>query len=94
VDCIKELFKVIETNKSFPDYEKYESVRDLFSHRPQYFKPTVEKFLKYFNDKSFDYKKFDPHNGWIIIDLESSKSKQVLGQSIDDCIKTIKNIHS
>jgi hypothetical protein len=94
VDCIKELFKVIEDNSSFPDYEKYKVIRDLFSHRPEYYKDTMFRFLKYFNDKSFDYKRFDPDNGWIIIDLESSKSKQALGQLIDDCIKSVKNIYS
>jgi hypothetical protein len=91
VDCIKELFKIID--KTVPDYEKYKVIRDLYSHRPPYVKPTVEKFLNHFNDKSFDYKKFDPDNGWIIIDIESSRSKQVLGQLIDDCIKSIKNTY-
>lgn len=90
VDCINELFRVIE--KSFPEYEKYESLRDLFSHRPQYFKNTIATFLEYFDDKSFYYKKFDPQNGWIIIDIESSKSKQILHQIIKECIKSIKNI--
>lgn len=90
VDCIKELFKIID--KSIPEYEKYKVIRDLFSHKPQYHKATIIRFLKYFNDKSFDYKKFDPDNGWIIIDIESSKSKQVLHQIIKDCIEYIKNM--
>jgi hypothetical protein len=94
VDCIKELFKVIEKDKSFPEYEKYKVIRDIFSHRPHYQKDTMFRFLKYFNDKSFDYKRFDPDNGWITIDLESSKSRQVLGQLIKDCIKSIKSIYS
>lgn len=86
------MYKAID--KSVPDYEKCKVIRDIFSHRPHYQKDTMIRFLKYFNDKSFDYKRFDPDNGWIIIDMESSKSKQVLGQLIDDCIKSIRNIYS
>jgi len=80
IDCIKELFRVIENNKNFPDYDKYKVLRDMYSHDQPYEKKTVELFSKCFTPNSFEYKKFDPGNGWIIIDLDSNKNMRLLNK--------------
>jgi hypothetical protein len=71
------LFKIIE-DKDFPDYEKYNALRNMFSHMPRYKRNTIESFLKYFNQDSFEYIRFEPQDMIIIIDTESEKTKDAL----------------
>jgi hypothetical protein len=80
VDCIKESFRVIEDNKNFYDYYKYKVLRDIFSHKPPYIKETIELFDKCFSPNPFECKKFEPQNGWIIIDLDSNKNQRLLNK--------------
>ncbi len=90
-DCIKEIFKLISENSQFPNYEKLKVLRDIFSHKPQYVKETMELFLKHFDSNSFDYRKYDPDNCWIIIDLESNKNVRTLNKLSKDSIEMLRN---
>jgi hypothetical protein len=80
IDCIKESFRVIEDNKKFHNYCKYKILRDIFSHKLPYTRETVELFGKCFSPNPFECKKFEPENGWIIIDLDSNKNQRLLSK--------------
>jgi hypothetical protein len=90
VDSIKEIFRLVSENTTFPDYEKLKALRDIFSHKPPYWKETRDLFSKHFKEDSFDYKKFDPDNCWIIINLESSKNQKLLNKLASDSIEIVR----
>jgi hypothetical protein len=77
IECIKELFKVIVDQKTFFNYNKYEVIRNIFSHSPPYKKETIDSFLKIFNPNDFEFKKFVPNNGWLIFDIDSNKNLRI-----------------
>lgn len=90
VDCIKELFMIMENDELFPQYKKYKVLCNMFSHRPPYWKETTDLFLEIFNEDSFDYIRYDPENCWIDIDLESNKSQRFLNKLANDFIESIR----
>lgn len=51
IDCIRELFKLIETRKKFPKHERYKVIRDIFSHNPYaHYPSTIQNFQNQFNN--------------------------------------------
>ena len=77
IDCIKELFRAVEDRKNFPNYDKYNVIRDIYSHKLPYRKKTTDLFKVTFNPNTFEGK-FDPDNGIIILDSTSNKKTRLL----------------
>lgn len=78
IDCIKELFRVIEDRKDFRNFNKYKVIRDMYSHKLPYRKETTELFKVTFNPNPFECINFDPDNGFIILDPGSNKNTGLL----------------
>jgi hypothetical protein len=96
VEALKELFAIIEYDKAFPNHDKYNGLRQIFSHRPRdnkempYAEGTIEKFTRFFGKEDFDYLKFEPENNVIIVDINSSKTQVRLKKIVTDFIGEIK----
>ena len=90
VDCIRELFKLIENNDSFPNYYKYQVLRHLFSHPPPYHKTTINLFASEFSTTSFEYNTYDVPNRTIIINIESQNSKKELERLTSNLISQLR----
>jgi hypothetical protein len=52
----------------------------------------VEDFNKEFGATTFDLKRYDPHNGIIVLDLESPKTKKSLAKLAHEIIIEAKNV--
>jgi hypothetical protein len=89
-ECIKVLFKAIENNKTIENYHKYESLRHLFTHEPPYRKSTIKLFTQEFDEHCFDYEKYDPENGLIVIDMMSNKNIRILNKLASQLIVSVK----
>jgi hypothetical protein len=78
VECIKEAFRIIETNPSIENYHKYKCIRDILSHQEQQklYQKTLDNFDYYFGLDSFDLVRYNPEKGEIIINFESDKTKK------------------
>jgi hypothetical protein len=73
-------------------YHKYESLRHLFSHEPPYHSSTIELFTEEFGQYSFDYEKYDPANGFIVIDMTSKTNVQKLSKLARELMTSVKKI--
>lgn len=80
IDCIKELFRVIEGEKDFPNFKQYKVIRDMYSHKLPYWENTTKLFKIAFNPNPFDCIKFDPDNGFIILDPSSNQNTRLLNK--------------
>jgi hypothetical protein len=92
IDCIKELFRVIEDKEDFPKFKKYKVLRNMFSHKLPYTKETIALFKVTFNPNPFECIKFELDNGLIILDLDSNKNKRLLGKMAGEFISEIKTL--
>lgn len=90
IDCIKELFRLIEDDCNFPNYYKYKIIRNLFSHNLPYYEETIELFNLHFNPNPFDCNIFDPDKKVIILDLDSNKTMSIMYKLAGDFITDIK----
>lgn len=93
-ESIKEAFKIIERNSSFKDYYKYKCIRDVLSHTEQQkFTPgTVNNFNMYFGPTAFDFRRYNPTKGEIVIDPESVKTNRTLLTLARDLVKESRTI--
>jgi hypothetical protein len=89
-------FQIIERERSPPitDYKKFRCIRNILVHKTleQYI---VNEFKSYFGKNAnnlFDFKKYDPNNGIISLDLKSSKTKTTLNNLATDLINDCKRI--
>lgn len=96
-DSIKEGFKILENNRSVKDYFKYKCIRNILSHKEgqQLHQDTMNDFIKYFGPNvydAFDFKQYDGKKRLIILDFESSKTKQTLEKIARDLIREAKSL--
>ncbi|MEP6576219.1 MAG: hypothetical protein ABJB85_07320 [Nitrososphaerota archaeon] len=77
---IIESFKIIEKHHTFPFYYKYFALRNVLAHSPTYFSNTVKYFKEHFDEKTFDYLKYDPDHSIIILNLHSSRTQRELNR--------------
>jgi hypothetical protein len=80
-DCINEAFMVIEKKRSLHNYDKYECIRNIVSHKEDQprLPKTVCRFDKYFKKSDFEFEV--PHvksSPILVIDFESSRTIQTL----------------
>lgn len=97
-ESLKELFTVIEYDKAFANHDKYYGLRQILSHAPNYSsknppynKATINKFTSYFDKSDFDYLEYDPSNLIIILDMNSTKTRQTLEGIFSNLINEVKS---
>jgi hypothetical protein len=91
-ECIKVLWKIIENRDDINGYHKYECLRHMYSHKPPYHSKTIELFMQEFGQDSFEYEKYDPANGFIVIDMKSRKNIQTLSKLARELMTQVKKI--
>jgi hypothetical protein len=86
---IIESFKIIEESNSFPSYYKYFALRNVLAHSPVYFQNTIKYFNEYFDEKSFDYLRYEPEKRIIILNHHSAKTRKKLRTILQELLGDI-----
>jgi hypothetical protein len=102
-ESITEAFRIIDEEKSVKhysklvtDYNKYQCIRNIISHREgqRLHKNTMKYFTQYFGPirDAFDFKHHDDNNRIVILDSESTKTQQTLEHVARDLISEVRSL--
>jgi hypothetical protein len=102
-ESITEAFRIIDEEKSVKhyskfvaDYNKYQCIRNILSHREgqRLHKNTMKYFTQYFDPirDAFDFKHYDDNNRIVILDSESTKTQQTLEHVARDLISAVRSL--
>jgi hypothetical protein len=96
VEALKEIYAIIENDRTFPNFDKLHGLRQVFTHSPRqsnrpYSREAIDNFKRYFNESTFDYLKYEPLSFLIIPDMNSQKTKLKLSELVSQFLVELKS---